>query len=95
LIIKRSLNYNNTIKTSRVEKVSDQFESRIEDRSGAGKVEDLSPDDVDASVVTGVELEYHRVELLRVVDLFRASQNRRRLASTRRSIEKLQRMKKT
>ena len=78
-----------------MEKVSDQFESRIEDRSGAGKVEDLSPDDVDASIVTGVELEYHRVELLRVVDLFRTSQNRGRLASSRRSIEKLKRMKKT
>ncbi len=73
-----------------MEKVSDQFESWIEDRSGAGKVEDLSPDNVNASVVTSVELEHHRVELLRVVDLFRASQNRGRLASTRRSIEKLE-----
>ena len=71
--------------------LTNQFESRIEDRSGTGKVEDLSPDDVDASIVTGVELEHHRVELLRVVDLLRARQNRRSFACTRRAVEKLRR----
>ena len=66
-----------------------QFESRVKDGPGAGEVEDLASDDVDAAVVTRVQLQHHRVELLGIVDLLRAGKNRRGLAGSRGSIEQL------
>ncbi len=66
-----------------------QFESGVEDGSSTREIEDLASDDIDTAIVGRVELEDHRVELLRVVDLFGARQDCGRFTRSRWSIEQL------
>ena len=47
----------------------------VEDCSGGGEVEDLTPDNADTSVVTGIELQNHGVEQLGGVELLGAGQD--------------------
>ena len=68
-----------------------QLKTRIEDGPGAGEIEDLTSDYIDAPVIGSVELENHRVDLLGVVDLLGTGQYRRRFTGTGWSIEQLKR----
>ena len=55
--------------------------------SGGSKVHDLSPDDANTAVVTGVQLQDHRAELLGWVDLLGAGQDGAGLPCPGRAVE--------
>jgi hypothetical protein len=68
-----------------------QLETRIEDGPCASKIEDLTSNHVNASVIGSVQLENHRGEFFWVVDLLGTGQNCGCFAGTRGAIKQLKR----
>ena len=63
------------------------FNLPVEDSSSRCKVHDLSPDNPNASVIAGIQLQDHGAEQLGGIDLLGAGKDRASLACARRTVE--------
>lgn len=66
---------------------NDQLVAHVEHGAGGGKVHDRAADNANATVIGGVQLQHHRIELRGGVELLRACQDCAGFAGSRRAIE--------